>query len=229
MRECTLKDAGSRHPSLISNTRAQKKQQEILTVARQLFLERGYDAVSLDDILEQVGGSKTTLYSYYGGKQGLFAATVEKICHDKLGPLLAMDMADLDPQTALNAIGRQFLAIISDPEGRAFFRGMISEAQRFPELASRFFASGPEVMILLLRRNIKQWQKKGLLRFGNPEALAGQFLGLLMGHYHLKSLLGLMDPLSEKQIKVWVARGTEIFLEGAIAPGEVSRVEQARQ
>ncbi len=220
MRACTLKDAGSRHPSLISHTRAQKKQQEILTVARQLFLDRGYDAVSLDDILEQVGGSKTTLYSYYGGKEGLFAATVEKMCTDKLGPLLAMDLADLDPRTALNAVGKQFLTIISDPEGRAFFRAMISEAQRFPELASRFFSAGPERMIRLLRRSIEQWQEKGLLRPGNPEALAGQFLGLMMGNYHLKSLLGLMDPLSEKQIKAWVARGTEIFLEGAMAHRE---------
>ena len=75
-------------------------------------------------------------------------------------------------------------------------------------------------MIRLLRRNIEQWQKKGLLRRGNPEALAGQFLGLMMGNYHLKSLLGLMDPLSEKQIKAWVARGTEIFLEGAMARRE---------
>ncbi|MBV8865904.1 MAG: TetR/AcrR family transcriptional regulator [Acidobacteriaceae bacterium] len=202
---------------MISNSRAQKKQQDILNVAQQLFLKRGYDAVSLDDILEGVGGSKTTLYSYYGGKEGLFAATVEKTCHDKLGPLLAMDLTDLDPKTALNTIGRQFLAIMSDPEGRAFFRSMISEAQRFPELASRFFASGPEVMIRLLRRNIEQWQKKGLLRSGNPEMLAGQFLGLMMGNYHLKSLLNLMDPLTEKQIKTWVARGTEIFLEGAMA------------
>lgn len=205
---------------MISRTRTQKKQQDILTVARQLFLERGYDSVSLDDILEQVGGSKTTLYSYYGGKEGLFAATVEKICHDKLGPLLAMDMTDLDPKTALNAIGRQFLAIISDPEGRAFFRAMISEAQRFPELASRFFASGPEVMIRLLRRNIEQWQKKGLLRRGNPEALAGQFLGLMMGDYHLKSLLGLMNSLTPKQIKAWVERGVEIFLKGAMVGSE---------
>lgn len=205
---------------MISHTRAQKKQAEILNVARQLFLERGYDAVSLDDILEEVGGSKTTLYSYYGGKEGLFAATVEKMCTDKLGPLLAMDLADLDPKTALNAVGRQFLTIISDPEGRAFFRAMISEAQRFPDLASTFYAAGPEQMIRLLRRNIEQWQKKGLLRYGNPEALAGQFLGLMMGNYHLKSLLGLMDPLSEKQIRAWVARGTEIFLEGALTRGD---------
>ncbi len=205
---------------MISITRAQKKQDDILNVARQLFLERGYDAVSLDNILEQVGGSKTTLYSYYGGKEGLFAATVAKVCEDKLGPLLAMDMADLDPKTALNAVGQQFLRIISDPEGRAFFRAMISEAQRFPELASTFFASGPERMIRLLRRKIEQWQSQGLLRKGNPETMASQFLGLMMGNYHLKSLLGLIEPLTEKQIKIWVARGTEIFLEGAMARSE---------
>lgn len=199
---------------MISKSRSQKKQDDILKASCELFLERGYNAVSLDDILERVGGSKTTLYSYYGCKEGLFAATVQKVCHEKLGPLLAMDVADMDPKAGLNAMGRQFLLIMSDPEGRAFFRAMIAEAQRFPELASAFFSAGPETTLRLLRRNIEHWQKTGSLRGGNPEVLASQFLGLMMGNFHLKSLLGIMEPMTERQIRRWVAQGTETFLEG---------------
>jgi TetR/AcrR family transcriptional repressor of mexJK operon len=201
---------------LLSKASTQKKQTDILNVARELFLERGYDAVSLDDILKRVGGSKTTLYSYYGGKEGLFAAMIRKLCHDNLGALLTMDTADLDPKAGLNAIGRQFVAIISSQEGRAVFRAMIAEAQRFPDLAKAFFEAGPESAIRVLRRSIEHWQKKGVLRRADPEMLAIQFLGLMMGNFHVKSLLGIMEPLTEKQIKAWVERGTETFLEGLL-------------
>jgi len=201
---------------LISKSKSHKKQDDILKASCELFLERGYDAVRLDDILERVGGSKTTLYSYYGCKKGLFAATVQKVCRDKLGPLLAMDVTDMDPKAGLNAMGRQFLLIMSDPQGRAFFRAMIAEAQRFPELASAFFAARPETTLRLLRRNIEHWQETGSLRSGNPEVLASQFLGLMMGNFHLKSLLGIMEPMTERQIRRWVAQGTETFLDGTL-------------
>lgn len=200
----------------LASVRAQKKQAVILSIATELFLERGYDAVSLDDILQKAGGSKTTLYTYYGGKEGLFAATVQKLCHDKLSPFLAMNVDHLSPQDGLTALGRQFLTMISDSNGCSLFRAMIAEAQRFPELAATFFASGPEAVIRVLQRTIEHWQRQKLLRQGNAEAMAIQFIGLIMGNFHLKSLLGLVDSLSEGQIHAWVDRGVELFLEGAL-------------
>jgi AcrR family transcriptional regulator len=199
---------------LISNSRNQKKQTDILKVASELFLERGYDAVSLDDILERVGGSKTTLYSYYGGKEGLFAAMVQQVCRNRLDDLLAIDATSLDPAEGLTLLGRQFVSIVTNPEGRSIFRAMIAEAPRFPELAASFFSQGPQATIKTVRHHIEHWQKKGLLRSGNPETLAIQFLGLMMGNFHLKNLLGLGEELSERQIKAWVVRGVQIFLEG---------------
>ncbi len=41
-----------------------------------LFLERGYDSVTVDDIVREVGGSKGSVYSFYGGKEGLFLAAI---------------------------------------------------------------------------------------------------------------------------------------------------------
>lgn len=198
------------------NARTQKKQTDILKAAGELFLQRGYDAVSMDDILEKVGGSKTTLYSYYGDKEGLFAATVQEMCRNKLAAFLAMNVEDRSPKEGLNALGRQFLLIVLDPHGQSMFRAMIAEAQRFPELAETFFAAGPERAIRVLRRNIENWQKQGLLRCGNAEVLAIQFLGAIMGNFHMKSLLGLSEPLTERQINAWVARGVELFLQGAL-------------
>jgi TetR/AcrR family transcriptional repressor of mexJK operon len=199
------------------NARAEKKQTAILDVATRLFLERGYDAVSLDDILAIVGGSKATLYSYYGGKEGLFAATVQNSCKCKLASFQAVDVTDLDPKAGLTALGRQFLRAISDPHGRSMFRAMIAEAERFPDLASAFFKAGPEATILVVRRHLDHWQRQGAIRRANTESLAIQFMGLMMGNFHLKALFGLVDTLTEREINAWVTRSVDLFFDGAKA------------
>ena len=48
----------------------------ILDTARQMFLERGYDATSLDDVAAASGVSKTTVYNNFQDKEGLFSAVV---------------------------------------------------------------------------------------------------------------------------------------------------------
>jgi AcrR family transcriptional regulator len=195
---------------------AQKKQSRILEVATELFLERGYDAVSLDDILERVGGSKTTLYSYYGGKEGLFAAIVHSSCQRKLGPLMSVNVANMDPRSGLNAIGQLFVSLISDPGGQALYRMMIAEVARFPKLASEFYTAGPESTKRLVKRNLEHWQKAGLLRSGQSETMAVQFIGIMLGHFTTRAMLGLPVGLSEQEIKEWVDRGVTLFLEGVL-------------
>jgi AcrR family transcriptional regulator len=195
---------------------ARSKQEKILDVAAELFLERGYDAVSLDDILERAGGSKTTLYSYYGGKEGLFAAMVERMTAAKMGMFRDLDPAQLEPKAGLSAIGRRFMTLVNGSEGRAFYRMMIAEAERFPALARTFYESSPAVIIREVRRNLEHWQKQGLLREGNAESMAVQFIGMLLGTFSTKSLLGIAPVLTEKQIGEWVSKCIAMFLEGAL-------------
>ena len=48
--------------------------QRILDVALDLFIERGYDAVSLREIAEQVGVTKAALYYHFSSKDEIFRA-----------------------------------------------------------------------------------------------------------------------------------------------------------
>lgn len=49
----------------------------ILQTACQLFSQQGYDAVGVQEIIEQAGFTKPTLYHYFGSKQGLLDAILE--------------------------------------------------------------------------------------------------------------------------------------------------------
>ncbi len=44
----------------------------LLESGAELFLRHGYDAVSLYDIVNHAGGSKASIYKYFGNKEGLF-------------------------------------------------------------------------------------------------------------------------------------------------------------
>jgi TetR/AcrR family transcriptional regulator len=48
--------------------------ERILQVARQLFMERGFSGVSINDVVQQVGITKPTLYYHYADKEALYVA-----------------------------------------------------------------------------------------------------------------------------------------------------------
>ena len=86
----------------------------------------------------------------------------------------------------------------------------------FPKIAARFYAAGPEAIIHLLRGNIERWQSQRLLRPGDAETMATQFIGILLGNFSTRSLLGLAVTPTPRQLNEWVSCGVRLFLEGMI-------------
>ena len=60
----------------------EERRERIARMAWPLFLKKGYDNVSIDEIIGVVGGSKATIYAWFGGKEGLFEAVVRQKCLD---------------------------------------------------------------------------------------------------------------------------------------------------
>ncbi|WP_176026829.1 TetR/AcrR family transcriptional regulator, partial [Brucella intermedia] len=54
--------------------RTKLRRKTILRAAAELFFEQGYATTSIDAIIERTGGSKRTIYSEFGSKEGLFLA-----------------------------------------------------------------------------------------------------------------------------------------------------------
>lgn len=55
-----------------------ERERQILAVAEEVFATRGYQTTSMDDIAERVGLSKPMLYEYFGSKDGLLLACLER-------------------------------------------------------------------------------------------------------------------------------------------------------
>lgn len=112
-------------------------------VAAELFLAHGYDGVSLDEIVRVAGGSKTNVYGFFGGKEGLFLAVAEEVCRDLLAPLRELDLDGLALEEGLARLARTLLDLLLEPCHLAFFRLVTGESRRFPEAARIWHENGP--------------------------------------------------------------------------------------
>lgn len=58
---------------------ARRSRERLLTIAREAFAERGFDAVRVDDLAQAAGLNKRMIYHYFGSKAGLYRAVVEPL------------------------------------------------------------------------------------------------------------------------------------------------------
>ena len=61
------------------SARGRARLNKILDAATDLFLKVGYEQTSIDAILLQSGGSKSTLYAYFPTKQDLFRSVIDNV------------------------------------------------------------------------------------------------------------------------------------------------------
>jgi AcrR family transcriptional regulator len=56
----------------------QQRREQLLNVGRKLFAEKGFEAVSVEEIAAKAGVSKPVVYEHFGGKEGLYAVLVDR-------------------------------------------------------------------------------------------------------------------------------------------------------
>jgi AcrR family transcriptional regulator len=104
-------EPGAEPVSRVARKRGRRIQQ-ILAVAAELFGERGYDAVNLDDVAERLDVTKGSLYYYFASKDELAAAAIETLgteWTDRLEQLPAA--AEGTPTDRLRALIREHVTI----------------------------------------------------------------------------------------------------------------------
>lgn len=93
--------------------RAREKEalrESILRAAGEVFLERGYDGLSMRQVAERIGYTATTIYLYFKNKDDLLFALLNE-GYAELGQRLAAAAAEeRDPLQRLTAIGRAYIA-----------------------------------------------------------------------------------------------------------------------
>lgn len=87
----------------------QAREQEIVQVARQLLMTKGYHGTSMDEVAETVGISKATLYHHFPSKDDLISRLIVDYL-DRLLALLERPDDDAGPAERLTAALRFLIA-----------------------------------------------------------------------------------------------------------------------
>ena len=189
------------------------RRERLVRLAAPLFLKKGYDNVSIDDIIAVAGGSKATIYAWFGGKQGLFEAVVRQKCDDVT---LGIDIdAPGSLEEQLTKIGQSFLVLVLTPPILEFHRLMVSIGRTFPEAGRLFFQSGPASAYAIVAQWIARQQKEGrLLIEEDPYRLAVLFLDMLIGEHQLGWLTSMPRAAQKAKIDETVRVAVKVFLGG---------------
>ena len=66
-----------------------RRSDEILDAANELFAERGYDEVTIEDIARSAGVARGLVHHYFGGRKEVYLALLERLGPDRMEPLRA--------------------------------------------------------------------------------------------------------------------------------------------
>ena len=114
--------------------------QEIMRAALDVFSRRGFMATRLDDVAEQAGISKGTLYLYYSSKEELFRAIVHASVDEQVESAQQdwPDMAQTQDEvrTGIIAIITDLANVMASPVGARISKLVLAEAAAFPDIAS---------------------------------------------------------------------------------------------
>ena len=157
----------------------------LLAAATRLFLERGYDATSCDQVALDAGAGKASIYARYANKAALFAAVIDRMLARSFAQDKVAVETPLDERLA--AVGMRVLADALYPDALALLRLLVAELPRLADAAVRadqlFWQAG-------VRRVAEAIALRDPAAAGNAVVPAGQFIDLVLAPALLRALLG---------------------------------------
>jgi AcrR family transcriptional regulator len=194
--------------------RAELRRAAFLKAARDVFLEYGYEAANMAEIVKRAGGSLSTLYAQFGGKKGLFEAMIDARVTD-LTEQMHIELAAHAPlREGLRRIGEAFLFRQIEAEALDVFRLMVAQAKKFPELAESWGKRAPEAVRRALAEYLVDRAKAGEIKISNPEMAAAVFFDLVRARIQFRALLIPSYQPSEAEVRETVDRAVRVFLDG---------------
>jgi AcrR family transcriptional regulator len=132
------------------------REAQMVAAAERLFSEHGYHGVSMDEIAAASGISKPMLYEYFGSKEKLFLACVERARGRLFEEIARAVRGTEDSEQALRAGVEAFLAF-ADQE-RTTWAVLFGEGGSFNEAATAI-RSEQAGLIAQLLRELPGWER----------------------------------------------------------------------
>ena len=196
--------------------RSARKRRAIIDAARTVFLRKGYDGASMDEVAALAAVSKQTVYKHFADKERLFTAIItgdisaaEVLTHGMVEALRDSE----DVENDLRQFARRHIIEVTQPHLLRLRRIVIAEAERFPDLAGTWYASGPDHAHAALADQFQVLAQRGLLRVDDP-LLAAQHFNWLILSIPLNTAMfhGSDTTFTPAELERYADEGVRVFL-----------------
>ncbi|WP_367304051.1 TetR/AcrR family transcriptional regulator [Burkholderia multivorans] len=193
--------------------------ERILDAAYQVFMERGLNGASIDEIARLARAGKPTIYARFATKEALFAAVGMRNAARVTANFgnYASNGTTLDAR--LVSIGRDMLKQLLADEVIDFMRLSAAEARRVPELAGfgrNARERGASAALAALREAVTAYDIRRFPALGPDriEVTVKFFLDLVVGPLLMRALVGESLKLLRAHIDTHVHNSVAFFLVG---------------
>ncbi len=155
----------------------------ILDATLQLYLEKGYSGTSTDEVAARSSVSKQTIYRHFSDKDDLVREALQRLiaAAEEQGAEAFDTLAESnDLENDLRAFARQHIFDVIQPDIMQVRRRIISEVERFPDIAKAWYEAAPKRAREKLAECLKGLCERGLLNIADAEIAAEQFNWLIL-------------------------------------------------
>jgi len=195
----------------LPNTAGEKRRKAIIEAAYSLFIEKGYASVSVDEIIGVSKGSKSSLYKFFGNKEGILKAVVESLADDMLREIHLEFPSGKTPRETLNRIGMVLVDLALSDNAINQHRHAVAHAKAFPDVAKLWYESGPKRTFDGIAGFLEKENAAGRLRIADPYRAALFFGGMIIFHENMRQLVCL-PRAKRSELKEMVSEAVEVFL-----------------
>lgn len=174
------------------------------------LIEKGFDKVTMLGVAKRSGSSKETLYSWFGNREGLFAALIERNGEAAAHRVSAALLVDDDPRDVLTSFGTGLLRLLTGPESVALNRAAMSA----PELSKLLLDGGRKRVGPIVEAYLVELNNAGVLKIDDASAAFKTLYGLVVQDAQIRVLLGDPPPKpahAKRQAALAVDRFFEIY------------------
>lgn len=183
-----------------------RRRHQVFAASLPLFLEKGFQETSMQEIAAASGMGKSTLYDYFKTKDEILLWVVEDGIYDLTEMARQIDSQDLPAAEKIHRVMHAHLAYLL--ENKDFYERMLYEVQRLgPESQQRIQARRHAYQDLLCRL-VEDATRQGSFRDVNPLLAARTMMAILTPAVFTHRPTGTPEQMMDEAIEIFL-RGVQ--------------------
>jgi len=174
---------------------AEKRKNQIVSIATDLFVKKGFKGATTREIARKAGISEAVIYKYFSRKEDLYKAIIEAKCDDDLGRSRLFSALEAKEGRELFVELARFL-ISENTRDQTLMRLLMQSALEQQELSEVFIRTKGLDLIEFLETSIAELIKTGVFKEVNAGLAARAFLGMVLHYVMTQEIYGLKKCFS---------------------------------